>query len=242
MTSLAAMLTRVNGTGPDELRRVVGQLSFDGERVGLSDALDQVVRTATAFFSVTGAGVMFADDEHVLHYVAASDEDSARLEEAQRRHGHGPCVDALVLDHVITTDDVTNDHRWPALHDPLSDGRVRAVLGLPVHVAGAAVGSINLYRDSAVMWEPAHVEAFAAFAALVDRLLTSALNASRQEELARQLQHALDHRVVIERAVGMLMARDGLDAPGAFDTLRRRARDSRRRAFEIAEDIVERRE
>src|SRR6201999_1033674 len=159
-TPRAAMLRRVNAIGPDELRRVVGQLSFDGERVGLSDALDQVVRTATTFFSVTGAGVMFADEEHVLHYVAASDEDSARLEEAQRRHGHGPCVDALVLGHVIETDDVTNDDRWPALHGALAGCRVRAVLGLPVHVAGAPVGSLNLYRDSVVTWEPADVEAF----------------------------------------------------------------------------------
>jgi GAF domain-containing protein len=236
------MLTRVNEISPDELRRVVGRLSFDGDGIGLSDALDQVVRTATAFFSVSGAGVMFADEEHVLHYVAASNEDSARLEEAQRRHGHGPCVDALVGDEPVATEDVTADDRWPVLHDALAGCGVRAVMGLPVHVAGATVGSINLFRDTAAAWSSSEADAFASFAALVDRLLTSALNASRQEELAGQLQHALDHRVVIERAVGMLMARDGLDAPGAFALLRRCARDSRRRAFEVAEDIVERRE
>jgi GAF domain-containing protein len=224
----------------EELRRVVARLSSEGERAGLSDALDQVVRTATTFFAVSGAGIMFADDEHVLHYVAASDEDSARLEEAQRQESRGPCVDALVLGENVTTSNVTTDERWPGLHEKLASSRVRAVLGTPVHVAGAPVGSINLYRDTPYDWTEEDVRAFSSFAGIVDRLMAAALNAARHEELAEQLQHALDHRVVIERAVGILMERDGIDAPGAFEQLRGMARNSRRRVFEVASEIVER--
>jgi GAF domain-containing protein len=225
-----------------QLRQLITQLGMDGDGSQLPDALDHVVKSAKQFFSVSGAGIMFADDEHVLHYVAASDEGSRRLEDAQRRAGEGPCVDALVLDETVATSDVMRDERWPGLLDQLGDSDVRAVLGMPIHLAGAAVGSINLYRDEPYEWQPAEADGVASFAGLVERLFATALKASRQEELARQLQHALDHRVAIERAVGVIMARRSVDPPAAFETLRKLARDRRRPAFEVAAKILERRE
>jgi hypothetical protein len=56
--------------------------------------------------------------------------------------------------------------------------------------------------------------------------------------VAGQLQYALDYRVVIERAVGYLMGAHRLDAVTAFDVLRRRARDSRRRIADVATDVL----
>ena len=38
--------------------------------------------------------------------------------------------------------------------------------------------------------------------------------------MAKQLQYALDYRVVIERAVGYLMAKESIDAVAAFNALR----------------------
>jgi hypothetical protein len=45
---------------------------------------------------------------------------------------------------------------------------------------------------------------------------TSALAAERAGELTHQLQYALDHRIVIERAVGDLMGTEQLDAVAAL--------------------------
>jgi hypothetical protein len=56
--------------------------------------------------------------------------------------------------------------------------------------------------------------------------------------VAGQLQYALDYRVVIERAVGYLMGTHGLDAVTAFDVLRKRARDSRRRVADVATEML----
>jgi transcriptional regulator with GAF, ATPase, and Fis domain len=229
----------VESVTPDELRRVVADLSADDS---LPRALDHVVSSAKAFFSVSGAGIMFADEEHVLRYVIATDSGSRRLEEAQREEGRGPCVDALVLDTSVDTRDVMDDARWPGLRTRLAGSEVHAVLGMPLHLAGAPIGSIDLYRDASYAWQDAERESFAAYAALVERLFLTALRATRQEALAEQLQRALDHRVVIERAVGMLMAERALEAPDAFEALRALARNSRRKAYEVAEDILARRD
>ena len=56
--------------------------------------------------------------------------------------------------------------------------------------------------------------------------------------MADQLQYALDYRVVIERAVGYPMGAHRLDAVTAFDVLRRRARDSRRRVADVAAEVL----
>jgi AmiR/NasT family two-component response regulator len=58
------------------------------------------------------------------------------------------------------------------------------------------------------------------------------------DELVEQLQYALDHRVVVERAVGVMMATEGLDPVAAFDRLRRTARDRRARVAHVAEEVL----
>ena len=56
--------------------------------------------------------------------------------------------------------------------------------------------------------------------------------------LAAQLQYALDYRVIIERGVGYLMARDGLDSMTAFNRLRRSARDTQSKIGDVAQRLL----
>jgi len=56
--------------------------------------------------------------------------------------------------------------------------------------------------------------------------------------LARQLQVALEHRVVIEQAKGALMARELVDAATAFERLRRVARSGQRTVAEVAREVL----
>ena len=220
-----------------ELVRALDRIAAD-ETLPLADAIQHAVDSAAALFAVAGCGVMFIDDAHALHYIGASDGHGRELEHVQQRTGTGPCVEALVEDRVVQTADVTTDERWPQIHADLAETRVRAVLGAPVHLGGVVVGSIDVYRDSVQDWENNVVEGLLAYAGLVERLLLSALRAERHERTVEQLQHALDSRVVIERAVGVLMERERIDAVEAFQRLRATARSSRRRVSEIAADLL----
>jgi anti-anti-sigma factor len=55
---------------------------------------------------------------------------------------------------------------------------------------------------------------------------------------AAQLQHALDSRVLIEQAKGVLAERHGIDVEQAFERMRAFARNTRRTVREIADGIV----
>ncbi|MBV9048291.1 MAG: GAF and ANTAR domain-containing protein [Solirubrobacterales bacterium] len=205
----------------------------------LQDAFHATLDAARSLFNATGAGVMLVDDGSMLRAVAATDARGYMLESRQEDTGEGPCVDALVTDRIVLCADLASDPRWPRLQPDLPDSGVRAVLGVPVHAANVTVGSLNVYRDAPHDWGETEIEALETYALLIERLLVNALQAEHLSQLAEQLQHALDNRVVIERAVGLIMGREEVDAVTAFDRLRRMARSSERRAAEVAAEILE---
>jgi hypothetical protein len=98
---------------------------------------------------------------------------------------------------------------------------------------------LNVYRNESVEWDRSDVSALTAYGALIAEVLATALAAQEHSTVADQLQYALDYRVVIERAVGYLMATHRPDAVTAFDVLRRRARDSRQRVADVAAEVLD---
>lgn len=223
-----------------ELERSLGSLrsSMSDRDTDLGAALARVADATRLLFSADGAGVMLIDEDRALSVVTSDDPRSKLLETSQRDLGRGPCVDCLVLDHLVMTTDVLEDPRWPGLAEVLEPSGIRSILGVPVRIGGGALGSLNVYRLRAGEWSDDEVTAISAYAGIVEDLVGSALLAHQRGALADQLQHALDSRVVIERAVGFLMASGDLDAVTAFDQLRRRARSERRKVSEVAAGLV----
>jgi AmiR/NasT family two-component response regulator len=61
---------------------------------------------------------------------------------------------------------------------------------------------------------------------------------SRAETLTEQLQGALNSRIVIEQAKGMIAQRQGIDVDTAFDRLREQARRDQVRLADLARAVV----
>jgi GAF domain-containing protein len=224
---------------PGALERSLAGVKREMAAGGLMEELQQVLESACRLFGASGAGFMMVDDSAMLRAVAATDQPGRRLEELQVEDGHGPCVDALTFDRVVTTDDLAGDERWPALRPELPDAGVRAVLGVPIHVSGVPVGSLNVYRNRPSSWGDSEVSALRSYAGLIGSLLRNALHAREGERLAQQLQHALDNRVQIERAVGVVMGRERVDAVTAFNQLRDIARSGQRKVVDVAIELLQ---
>jgi GAF domain-containing protein len=211
------------------------EAAFDADVVGV---MKRTVDAVHGVFGYGGAGIMFINESGYLCYVAASDEGGRQLEEAQASVGQGPCYESYVYAHEVVSSDVHADDRWPDLRARLSD-QVRAVAGIPILLSGSPVGTLNVYRNEPVEWDRSDVNALTAYGALIAEVLGTALAAQEHSTVADQLQYALDYRVIIERAVGYLMGTHRLDAVTAFDLLRRRARDSRRRVADVAAEVLD---
>jgi GAF domain-containing protein len=223
----------------EALARSLGDLDLpDSDSVDVQGRIARVVNAAASVFPDSGIGLMLiGEDGHSLHYVASSDEVARRLELAHEQSGEGPCVDAFVLDTCVKTNDMAVEERWPDLRAAMADEPVRAVLGLPTRL-GAPIGTLNAYCESPRVWDASEVAALEAYNSLLEARLAESLLTQRHDQVVGQLQYALDSRVTIERAVGLMMGRDGMDGGAAFNELRRAARSSRRRVHAVAEEVL----
>jgi GAF domain-containing protein len=228
---------------PETIDAAVGRLhehgASDRDVVG---TLQRVVASAAELVGASGSGLMVVDDEHVSRYVVATDGPGRHLERAQVEVDEGPCTDATVHGEVVVTSDVTTDARWPRLAPLMVGTGVVAVLGAPVTLAGTPIGSIDVYADGPRTWDASEIDAVRSHASVAEHIIGSAVLADRHDEVVRQLETALANRVVIERAVGMVMAWYGDTPVAAFQRLRSTARNRRVKVASLAEALVEGRE
>ncbi len=222
----------------ESLRRLTLSREDNGSVVS---AMHAVLTACVDLFGVGGAGVLIADEQDMLRYVAATDGPGRILEKTEVDAGEGPCTEAFVTAQVITSSDVTAEaDRWPVLARALADQPVRAVLGAPVRIGGVPVGTLDVYMETPHTWDDSEVVALTRYAEVIATTLAAAVQAHTAGEMARQLQYALDYRVVIERAVGYLMASHSIDAVAAFNSLRTAARSRRTKIGVVAEHVLDR--
>jgi GAF domain-containing protein len=222
------------------LDRAVEQLrqSQAENGVSLEDAMAHLTDSVISMFGLTGAGLMLVDDDQLVRSVLATEELGWVLEDGQEKASQGPCVDAVVHGVVASTSDVTTDERWPELAAVLADSGIGGVLGVPIRLAGATVGALNVYVDRPHDWDDSDRHALVAFGQLLESLLASALFAEQRDSVVKQLQEALESRVLIERCVGLIMGREGIGAVDAFNRLRDIARPSRRKVHDVARELL----
>ncbi|MCW2736293.1 GAF and ANTAR domain-containing protein [Nocardioides sp.] len=220
----------------ESLRRLTRSREDNGSVI---TALEAVLEACVDLFGVGGAGILIADEQDMLRYVAATDGPGRILEKTEADAGEGPCTEAYVKATVVTSRDVTAEsERWPRLAAAMVDQPVRAVLGTPVRLGGVPVGTLDVYLEQPHDWDESEVVALARYAEVIATTLSAAVQAHTAGEMAKQLQYALDYRVVIERSVGYLMAQQSVDAVAAFNALRTAARSSRTKIGIVAEHVL----
>lgn len=223
-TALAASLQRFAGDPDDS---------------NLLESLQAVIDASGALFGLSGAGLMLADEHSELHYIIASTGPSHLLEEAQINTGQGPCVDTYVTNRITVTTDLANDERYAELAPLIVPYGIGAVMGVPIHLSDMPIGSLNIYVDRPYEFDQSEIDALARYGQVVEAMIHAAITASHAGHLADQLTYALEYRAPIERAIGYLMARDGLEHPAAFQKLRAAARSTRRRVGDVATQLLD---
>ena len=206
------------------------------------EVLDSVVRpalvAATRLFLVAGIALVLVDERGELHGVVAAGDHAQILEEAAPQLWSGPALEVLASGAAVRTADLPGDGRWPALAGLPAMRGVNGLLCVPVEGPAGAAGTLTAVRRPDRPWQAREIDALVTYAGVVATLLRAATDAERTAQVIGQLEHALHHRVVIEQAKGILMEREQLDPPGAFDRLRKAARARRRRVSEVAEEVV----
>jgi GAF domain-containing protein len=206
----------------------------------VTELTQQLIDHSMALLPIDAAGIMLGDTEGKLQLLASSSEETRLLELLQLHADAGPCLLVYRTGEPLFVDDLRAEpERWPAFAMRSVEHGFKAVAALPLRLRDDRIGTLNLFRTTTGPMSTSDIgvaEALAAVAAIGimhERVL------AKTTLVARQLNTALETRVVIEQAKGMLAERGGLDMDDAFALLRKHARNSQRQLSELASRVVD---
>ena len=201
----------------------------------LTDLADGCVDLGLA----TASGILLADNNGKLRVMAASSERAHLLELFQLQNQDGPCLEAYSTGEAVVHKDLASaEDRWPTFAPEAVRAGFRSVHAFPLRLRTNVLGAMNLFSSEAsdIGESAAHLARALADVASIAILQDHVVRTS--DVRAGQLQHALDSRVAIEQAKGMLAERANVDMDEAFTMLRTYARSTRRHLSEVASRLV----
>jgi GAF domain-containing protein len=207
----------------------------------LIDFLHHVAEHTVSISGASSVGMLLADENDELQFMAASSVDARQLELYQLEHVEGPCLDCYTSRRPVIVNDVTAvADRWPTFVPRATELGVQSVHAFPMRLRDRVIGALNVFgstplpldsRDARVIQSLADI---ATIGIIQERAILAA------ETLTQQLQGALASRVVIEQAKGVVAASTGITVDEAFAVLRGYARSHRIRVTDLSNDIVTR--
>jgi GAF domain-containing protein len=204
----------------------------------ITDVLYDLAEQVVQVLGLVSASVSLAQDGTMRHVVSLNDVAS-EIEVVQERLQQGPCVDAFRTEEPVTVSDLRGEpERWPELRIAALEAGVVALAGIPCHDGHQALGALNLYDTAVHRWSAAELERAQVLADMATGYLVNASRLQQARRVNEQLQRALDNRVVIEQAKGILAAHDGISVDRAFDRLRAYARSHRATIRAVADAVV----
>ncbi|MEY9933216.1 transcriptional regulator with GAF, ATPase, and Fis domain [Catenulispora sp. GP43] len=189
---------------------------------------------------VEAAGIMLIDQRGHLHAAAASTENARLVELFELQSDAGPCIDCCRTGSpVVNADLEANAERWPRFAEAARDSGFVAVHALPLRLRETVIGALNLFSAQSRVLTEDDVRAGQALADVATIGILAQRSLHQAELLAAQLQSALNSRVVIEQAKGVLAERRRISVDEAFTLLREHARNHNLRLSDLARDVAE---
>jgi GAF domain-containing protein len=187
------------------------------------------------------AGVMLADPRGGLRLVASSEERMRVLELFELQGEQGPCLDAYGSGLTVQATAAEGLSRWPMFAGRASEAGFRVMCGVPLQVRSQVIGALNLFRSSDEPFSDEVLEIAQAMADVAAIALIQERAARENALVTEQLQTALQSRVVIEQAKGMLAEYLATSVDDAFQLMRGYARANNLKLTDVAAGVVERR-
>jgi GAF domain-containing protein len=230
------------GSGRERLlsRAFVGLADTLVDDYDIIELLDRLVGYSVELLAADAAGILLADSQRDLRVVASSHEDAEVMELLQLQSDQGPCVECFRTGAPVSVPDLADAAgRWPVFVATVAEREAyRSVHALPLRLRGEAIGALNLFHRQPGALPDADVAVGQALADVATIGILQERAIHRGDVLTVQLQTALNSRVIIEQAKGVLAQRGNLSMDEAFDRLRRYARGNQALLSEVARQVV----
>ncbi len=203
------------------------------------DVLTTLVDRCVEVLDVAAAGIMLVAAEGDLRAMASSSEAMRVVELFELQSQEGPCLDCYQSGAAVVNQDLaTVNGRWPRFAEVALAAGFRAADAVPMRLRGQTIGALNLFRSEPGSLNDDDVVIAQALADVATIAILQHRAAREAQVLTEQLNHALNSRIVIEQAKGMIAERHRIDIEHAFARLLNHARNHNLRLVEVATDIT----
>jgi transcriptional regulator with GAF, ATPase, and Fis domain len=200
----------------------------------------ELVENCVSLLDVDSAGLMLDDLRGGLQMLASTSEQTRMLELLQIQSDAGPCLQAYRTGQQVLVDDLgSGTARWPEFAARASAEGLGSVIAIPLRLRSERIGALNLFRGERGMMTDSDLLVAQALADVATIGILHQRVLTRGALVNSQLQTALNSRVLIEQAKGVLAERQGLDMDQAFVQLRTMARSNNRHLSDTARAVIE---
>jgi GAF domain-containing protein len=205
------------------------------------ELLDRLVADCVSLIGVDAAAILLVNRDRHLEVVASSNEASYLMEVFQLESRSGPCVEAVQTgDPVSVTDLAQLRSRWPAFSRAIEGQGFSAVYALPMRLREEKIGALNLFNSAQPPLSEFDSRLAQALADVATIGILQQRTVSRASVLVEQLQLALNTRISVEQAKGVIAEYGGVDMGVAFEAIRSFSRRNRLKLSSVAESLIRR--
>ena len=203
------------------------------------DFLHILVERCVQLLDVSAAGLLITDGQGALQVAAASTSQTQLLELFQLEAGEGPCLDCFRTGTAVSVEDLSATAAWPRFTSAATDVGFAAVYALPMRLRTDVIGTLNLFAHESGPPQLDNLRTGQAMADIATIGLPQQRAIHRRDVLTDQLQAALNSRVLIEQAKGLLAERLHVNVADAFTFLRESARSRNLRLSDVAQAVLD---
>lgn len=192
-----------------------GLAALTSVRLPLKELLTRVARYAVqAIPGADGAGLTLIEDGKADTIVATADFVTA-VDDVQYGLGDGPCIMAAREGRTVISRSLRDEARWGSFGAQVADMGVHSVVSLPLRLGADVLGAMNVYAHAYDAFDERSAALGEAFAVPAAIAVQHAHVLEQTSQLGEQLQASLATRMLVERAVGVLIGRERVDADEA---------------------------
>ncbi len=207
----------------------------------LVEFLQKVADNAALISGAEAVGLILAAPGDRLRFMAATNLSGRKLELLQLQNSEGPCLDCFRTGVPVVNVNLGQTlDRWPVFAPAAIQAGFQSVHAFPLRLRRETIGALNLFGREDVAFREDDTRVVQAMADVATIALLQERNITRSDQLAEQLQFALNSRVVIEQAKGAMAQAEQISLDEAFTRMRAQARSTHRRLVEVAQAQLDR--
>lgn len=206
----------------------------------LIDFMAVLVERSAELLESAEVGLALAATRGELRVMASSSERMRSLELIEFQNDEGPCRDCLINGEQVLNQrlDAVED-RWPRFAPQAREAGFQMVHALPLRLRSDVIGAMNIFSSDTGELSPEDVNLTQALADAATIGILQERAVKHGSNVASQLQGALNSRIVIEQAKGIVAERRQIDMDQAFALLRGYARSNRTQLSDVARAIID---